>query len=94
MIEQKVSILNITREELSELIKQSVMEIKEELLFQPDILLDNKQAVELFIPTISTQTLTNWTKAGKIESVRKGGRVYYSRNEIMSKSKILKKFKI
>ncbi len=94
MTEQNLTILGITRQELTELIKKSVLEIKDELVSNEDDLLTRQQAAKLFCPAISIQTITNWTKAGKLEAVRKGGRDYYSRKELMSKSNALKKFKI
>lgn len=44
-------------------------------------LLTIKQAAELF--NVTNATIHNWRNEGKIRSIRKGGRVYFNREELI-----------
>jgi hypothetical protein len=76
-------IREVVKEELQNKYKTEV----EEKLLSPD------KAKDLFIPAISRQTLSNWTKDGLLNSYRIGGRVYYKSSEIMDAAKELRRFK-
>jgi DNA-binding transcriptional MerR regulator len=51
-----------------------------------------RKAIELFNPKITIQTLNNWTKQGLLHKETRGGRVFFSQNEILEKRTILKKY--
>lgn len=77
--------------QIREVVKQELQsnhkaEIEEKLL-------SPNQAKDLFVPSISRQTLSNWTKDGLLTSYRIGGRVFYKYSEIIGAAKELKRFK-
>ena len=71
--------------------------VKEELLsIQPskelEQLISTNEARKIFTPPVSKVTLIKWTKEGKLQSHRMGGRVYYKRTEVLEAVKTVKKY--
>ena len=58
-----------------------------------DKLMSPAETCKIFQPKISKVTLHSWTKAGRLQDHRIGGRVYYRYSEVLDAVKSLKKYK-
>ena len=72
--------------------------VKEEIIAEQNHVLQEKllsgtEACKLFVPAISRQTLTTWTKEGLIPMQKIGGSNYYKYSDLINAGKILKKYK-
>jgi hypothetical protein len=56
-------------------------------------LLSPGEAVKLWSPKVSTQTLSNWSKQGLIPKHSIGGKTFYKKSEILASLQTLKKYK-
>lgn len=84
---KELLVIQITTEELQELIYDSVLKAFKELKKtiakeEPEQLLTRKEVAKLL--KISLPTLYYWTKEGKLKHYKTGSRVYYKKNEVMS----------
>jgi hypothetical protein len=71
--------------------------VKEELTAhiandEPEQLISPEQTRKIFSPPASKVTLIKWTKDGKLQSHRIGGRVYYKRSEVLQALHTVKKY--
>jgi hypothetical protein len=68
--------------------------IKEDKIYQFDEkLISPAEACKIFEPAISLPTLNSWTKNGWLVSKRIGGRVFYSKKQILEAGKTFKRYK-
>lgn len=77
-------LIQLSRQELSELIDKSVLSAiikKDRIREHSDEILNAKQAAELL--DISLPTLHKWKKAGQIPYYQKDGRIFFKRNELI-----------
>jgi len=76
---------------LREIVKEEIRDKQrvdiEEKLCSPS------ETCNLFQPKISKVTLAKWTKEGRIQEHRIGGRIYYKYSEVISSLETLKKYK-
>ena len=84
--------------DLKELLSSIRMIVSEELSKKEttsleDKLLSTSEAVKIFVPSISKQTLHAWTKAGLLKMQRIGGKNYYMYSELIKSTTTLKKYK-
>lgn len=79
----KAEISSIVRDEIQ---NQQIIELEAKLLAPAEV-------CKLFQPSISKVTLHKWTKDGRLQEHRIGGRVYYKYSEIMASLKTLKRYK-
>lgn len=84
--------------ELTELLAQIREIVKQELICfhqkdWEDRLVSPAEACKLFKPQISTQTLSRWSKDGRIPQYRIGGRIFYKQVEVINSAKSLKRYK-
>ena len=94
MVNNKILIEEITASDLVATLQVIIAaEIKKLKENQPEKLLSPKETCKLFQPAISKVTLAAWTKNGKLQDFRIGGRVYYKQSEIFAALTILKKYK-
>jgi hypothetical protein len=82
---------------LGELLKTLKAEILEALSTKQEKELQEKllsptETCNLFYPKISKPTLIKYTKEGKLQEYRIGGRVYYKYSEVLQALKTLKKY--
>ncbi len=56
-------------------------------------LLSPEKTCNLFDPKISKVTLHKWTKEGRLQEYRIGGRIYYKYSEVINSLHTLKKYK-
>ena len=56
-------------------------------------LISPAEACKIFEPSISLPTLATWTKNGQLISKKIGGRVFYSKKQILEAGKTLKRYK-
>ncbi len=79
--------LNSIREVIREEVKRETSEEGREAL------ISQKEACKLFNPAISLTTIIKWGKDGVLNPRKVGGRVYYTRAEILEAAKTIKKYK-
>lgn len=84
--------------ELGELLEAVRGIVKEELQAEQSqklqaTLLSPKEVCQLFNPSISLVTLNSWTKQGRLQERRIGGRVYYMYSEVMAAVKVISRYK-
>ena len=90
--------LILTPVPLAELLQQFREIVKEEIKAEQqnqigEKLLSVAEAAKLFVPKISRQTLSAWTKEGLIPMRKIGGGNYYKYSDVINAGKILKKYK-
>jgi len=83
---------------ISELLAQFQAIIKQEVAAALDHregerMLDVAEAVKIFNPAISRQSLSNWTKQGLIPMTKIGHKNFYKLSDIVSAGTRLKKYK-
>ena len=94
MVNNKILIEEITASDLVATLQVIIAaEIKKLINDQPEKLLSPSETCKLFQPAISKVTLSSWTKNGKLQDHRIGGRVYYKQSEILAALTTLKKYK-
>ena len=59
---------------------------------EPEQLISMDEVRKMFTPSVSKPTIIQWTKDGKLQSHRIGGRVYYKRSEVSESLKTVKKY--
>lgn len=80
---------------ISDLVSEKVVK-RIEALKQKEIsekLISRSEARKVFQPQISTVTLDKWTREGRLQSHRLGGRVFYKLSELLNSVQTLKKYK-
>jgi Helix-turn-helix domain len=94
-MEQNVILSSISFEEMMNGIREVVkMEIQDNKKAElQEKLLSPADTCKLFQPTISKVTLWNWTKEGKLQEHRIGGKVFYKYSEVMAALQTLKRYK-
>lgn len=83
---EAISLMFQQQEELKSLLCK-LINGNEERLYSPE------ETRKLFHPAISRGTLSNWTKAGYLQSYSIGGKVFYKNSEVLEAAKGLRKFK-
>ncbi|HEV3251517.1 MAG TPA: hypothetical protein VGZ71_11225 [Puia sp.] len=73
-------------EQIRSVIKEEIKSMMEERLIAP------AEAIKLFKPKISKQSLTKWTDAGLIPVRRVGGRIFYRISDILNAGAKIKKY--
>ena len=85
-----VTVIHLTREQLIELIKEALPKQQcppcEEVKTIKEDLLTRKQTSELL--NVSFTTLHTWNKEGVLPQRKIGGRVYYSREDVINRIKL------
>ncbi|MEJ7740436.1 MAG: helix-turn-helix domain-containing protein [Chitinophagaceae bacterium] len=89
-----IATLDFVKSEIRDEIRNSIRaellsKLKEEL---EEKLLSPSETCKLFQPNISKVTLHKWTREGRIQEHRIGGRVYYKYSEVMNSLQTLKKY--
>lgn len=89
MVESQITILNITKDDLFELMVEAVQVAKKKEP-QPEVkdLLTRKETADLL--NVNVATLWRWTNSGKLIQYGIGGRTYYKRSEVLEAVKSLK----
>ena len=85
MMEDKVTILSLSRNELEEIVKCAVKNAIDAARSPERELLDAKSLCELL--GISSSCLSNWKKEGRIPYKRLGARIFFSRSEVLESLK-------
>lgn len=80
-------LLDAIRQIVSEELSRKGKQITEDKLYSAS------EAVKLFVPEISRQTLHAWTKSGLIPMYKIGGKNFYKYSEILIATKTLKRYK-
>ncbi len=75
---------------LREIIKQEFFILTPKI--DDEKLLSMDEVRKLFKPNVSKVTIIKWTKQGRLNSHRIGGRVYYKHSEIMQSLNTIKKY--
>lgn len=87
---QNVTVIHLTEEQLRELIREVLPKQQcppcEEVKTIKEDLLTRKQTSELL--NVSFTTLHTWNKEGVLTQMKIGGRVYYSRENVMNRLKV------
>ena len=89
---EKIFLSPISEENLTQLLRNVV---REELNKKTELnaeMLSPAEAIKLFNPAITVQTLRNYAREGIITPHSVGRRVFYDRKEIMEKVVTIKKF--
>lgn len=92
MLKETQKIIVITYEQLEELsdklLNKHIQSLKKSAHeFDDDVLFTIDEACEFM--RITRSTLHKWGKEGTIPQVRKGGRVFYKKSDIMEKRKVI-----
>lgn len=83
--------LELIEAKISQLINSAILNKQQADLKEK--LLSPAETCKLFQPSISKVTLHKWTKEGRIQEHRMGGRVYYKYSEVIQSLQTLKKMR-
>ena len=89
----------ISEQELDERLANCLRSLIPEIVSQlkpvafEERLISIDEACNVFIPSISRQTLSNWTKEGTLNSHKLGGRIFYKKSEIIAAAEKIKKYR-
>ncbi len=76
---------------ISKRVQQAICNSKKEEL--QERFLSPSEVCKMFVPKISRQTLSNWTKDGSLQKHIIGRSVYYKYSEVIEAVKAIKRFK-
>lgn len=81
-------------EQIAEKVRGQLMaDVRALLAEQDERLISPAEAARLFVPAVSTRTLSAWVKDGRIPSYSFGRRVFFKKSEIIQSAKLIKKYK-
>lgn len=89
MLQNYISLLNITKDDLFELMVEAAQVAKQtQPQTEQKTLLSRSETAELL--QVNLATIHRWTVSGKLNAKGIGGRVYYDREEVLNSVKSLK----
>ena len=93
MQSSQVILSGLTPADLVELLRPMIQEeVKALIAEKTERLLSPAETCKLFHPPISKVTLSAWTKKGKLQEHRLGGRVFYKQSEILERLHSIKRY--